>query len=514
MNALRENRQAITKTRGAKNRGAVLVTSLACVLLLVTLGSALLVNMLGGMHLAKHVEFSSLAFNVAESGGERALRWLKDQSAPPAGTSTLSPFGGAQSLGAGTYTVTVTPFATNSGAILKSYKILSVGTIYGATETIEIVARQQSFGKYAYFTDSEVSSITGGAIWFFRFDKIRGPAHSNNAGGSNFQINYNGSTQSIFDDMVTAAGPSMNYNPGSPTTEADFLKVYKNGSRGYQLNVDPIPMPASSDAQRDAGWGSTSGFPGTDGVYVPASGGIYVKGDSTVAMSVVSGNQVFTIGQGSTSTKVTVNLTNNTRSVQVGSGAITTIAGAGTGVLYSNGNITSLAGTIGDNKLSSSPVSITARNAYTIAADTNAGKNITVTGNIVYQSAPNPALPINDIVNLTPGTLGLIARNVTMSTSCPTNLEIDAQILAGSSSTTNGSFSAASYDTRAVGTLKIVGGIIQKARGPVGTFNGSTGAIVSGFAKNYWYDPRLADYPPPYFPTTGLYDRLSWRKMR
>lgn len=514
MNALSLKSLATKKERSGKNRGAVLVTALACVLILVTLGSALLVSMLGGMHLAKHVEYSSLAFNVAESGGERALRWLKDQSYPPAGTSAISPFGGAQSLGAGSYTVTVTPFATNSGAILKSYKILSVGTIYGATETIEIVARQQSFGKYAYFTDSETSSITGGPIWFFRQDRIRGPAHSNNVSGSNFQINWNGSTQAIFEDLVTAAGPSMTYNPSNPNTEANFLKIYKNGSRGYQLGVDPIPLPNSSDAQRDAAWGSTSGFPGSNGVYVPASGGIYVRGDSTVAMSVVSGNQVFTIGQGSTSTKVTVDLTNNVRTVQVGSGSITTIAGAGTGVLYSNGNITSLAGTIGDNKLSSSPVSITARNAYTIAADTNAGKNITVTGNIVYQSAPNPALAVNDVVNLTPGTLGIIARNVTISTSAPNNLEIDAQILAGSSSTSDGSFSAANYNTRSTGTLKLVGGIIQKARGPVGTFNPSTGAMVTGFAKDYWYDPRLADYPPPYFPTTGLYDRLSWRKIR
>ena len=53
--------------------------------------------------------------------------------------------------------------------------------------------------------------------------------------------------------------------------------------------------------------------------------------------------------------------------------------------------------------------------------------------------------------------------------------------------------------------------IIQKARGPVGTISGGT--ISTGYAKDYYYDPRLADNPPPYFPTTGSYDLISWKKL-
>ena len=59
--------------------------------------------------------------------------------------------------------------------------------------------------------------------------------------------------------------------------------------------------------------------------------------------------------------------------------------------------------------------------------------------------------------------------------------------------------------------MKIMGGVIQKARGPVGTISG--GVIQTGYAKNYYYDTRMADNPPPYFPTTGNYDRISWRKQ-
>lgn len=490
-------------------RGAAMIGALAAMFLILALGAAVLSSMLGGMHLTRHVEYGTLAFNIAESGVDRGARWLKDQPYPPTGTSTITLFGGTQSLGNGTYSVTVVPDAGNLNAILKAYKIVSVGTIYGRSQTVEVVLRQQSFGRYAYFTDREISSASGGRIWFFAGDKIRGPAHSNNDGGSNFQIDWTGSTQPIFEGMVTAAGPRIDYNPRNPNTEADFLKVFRDGSRGYQVDVDPIPLPSSSDLQKQAAWGPGA-YPSSTGVYTPASGGIYVVGDSTVTMSVVSGNQVFSIRQGSNTTTVTVDLLNNQRRVQYNSGTVSTIAGAGSGVLYSSGNITSLSGTIGDNKLSGE--TILARNAYTIAADVNAGKNITISNNIRYSSAPDPSLATTDIVNKRPGTLGLIARNVTIASTAPQNLEINAIMLAGSQTTTDGSFGVANYSSKTpTGTLKVMGGIIQKARGAVGTF--SNGTIQTGYAKDYYYDTRLADDPPPYFPTTGLYDVLSWKKI-
>ena len=499
-----------TSTRPATSRrGAAMIGALAAMFLIVALGAAVLSSMLGGMHLTRHVEYGTLAFNIAESGVDRGARWLKDQPWPPSGTATITLFGGAQTLGNGSYTVTVEPDAGNSGAILKAYKIISVGTIYGRSQIVEVVLRQQSFGRYAYFTDRETSSVSGGRIWFFAGDKIRGPAHSNNVGGSNFQVDWTGSTQPIFEGLVTAAGPRIDYSPRNPNTEADYLKIFRDGSRGYRVDVDPIPLPSSSDAQKAAAWGPGA-YPASTGVYATPAGGIYVVGDSQVTMSVVGGNQVFAIRQGSNTTTVTVDLVNNVRRTQFNSGAVNTVAGAGTGVLFSTGNITSLSGTIGDNKLSGE--TITARNAYTIAADVNSGKNITVSNNIRYSSSPDPSLPTTDIVNKRPGTLGLIARNVTVASTAPQSLRIDAIMLAGSQTTADGSFGVANYSSKTpTGTLTVMGSIIQKARGAVGTFSG--GAIQTGYAKNYYYDTRLADDPPPYFPTTGLYDVLSWKKL-
>ena len=64
----------------------------------------------------------------------------------------------------------------------------------------------------------------------------------------------------------------------------------------------------------------------------------------------------------------------------------------------------------------------------------------------------------------------------------------------------------------AKGTLTVYGGIIQDERGPVGTFNGSTGQKLSGYSKNYAYDSRLLSSPPPFMPTTGDYVTLAWEE--
>ncbi len=52
------------------------------------------------------------------------------------------------------------------------------------------------------------------------------------------------------------------------------------------------------------------------------------------------------------------------------------------------------------------------------------------------------------------------------------------------------------------GCIYLSGGLIQQARGPVGTSWGTSG---TGFAKRYAYDHCAVVSPPPYFPTTGRF---------
>ena len=56
---------------------------------------------------------------------------------------------------------------------------------------------------------------------------------------------------------------------------------------------------------------------------------------------------------------------------------------------------------------------------------------------------------------------------------------------------------------RGRGCLALLGGLIQEARGPVGTTNGAGGG--TGFVKQYTYDRCANLRPPPYFPTTGRF---------
>jgi hypothetical protein len=59
------------------------------------------------------------------------------------------------------------------------------------------------------------------------------------------------------------------------------------------------------------------------------------------------------------------------------------------------------------------------------------------------------------------------------------------------------------------GMIRLLGGVSQKQRAAVGTIDGS-GNVITGFSKSYRYDDRLMNQSPPYFPTTGSYEILSW----
>lgn len=90
--------------------------------------------------------------------------------------------------------------------------------------------------------------------------------------------------------------------------------------------------------------------------------------------------------QGSTTKTITANLETNTTTVKVGT-TTTTYFGLPNGVIYSTGNITSLKGTLANNYVSGS--NIVQRNSWTVATDVNAGKDVTITDNLSYKTAPD-----------------------------------------------------------------------------------------------------------------------------
>jgi hypothetical protein len=486
------------------------------VLVLTIAGMALAATSMQALRITRMQQNSSVAFNLAESGAERAILYLRQQSSPPAGTTPFYPFGTSVSLGGGTYQVSIDPDDNNAMILNKRYLVRSTGVMNKRKEVVEVYLQLGSFGRYAYFTDYETSSIASGTIYFKAGDVIDGPAHSNNSGNSDFNINWNGSDDPIFQDMLTAVSSQIDYTPRTPRGDSEWERIFDSGTRGFRLGVNRVELPATTDLQKNAAWGSTSGFPtSSTGVFL-ASGnpdhGIYIRGDASLDFSITSqGWQRITITQGSTTTTVTIRLDRNDTQVTKGS-TTTTYVGTTNGVIYSTGNITSLSGELADSYMSGS--NLVQRNAFTIATDVNNGKNITVTDDLTYESQPVRTQAWDSTQNLKAAALGLVARNVIVSSSAPRNLSIDAVVMAGGRSTSDGSFYVSNYSSKSTGTLTLRGGVIQKKRGPVGTFNSSTGNISSGYSKDYSYDTRMAVNPPPYFPTTGTYERLSFQRVQ
>jgi len=86
------------------------------------------------------------------------------------------------------------------------------------------------------------------------------------------------------------------------------------------------------------------------------------------------------------------------------------------------------------------------------------------------------------------------------------DLEIHASIMALDRSFTVEDYSSGSPR----GELKILGGLIQERRGPVGTFSG--GSLRSGYSKNYEYDERLERMFPPSFPRESFFSIVYWKE--
>jgi hypothetical protein len=103
--------------------------------------------------------------------------------------------------------------------------VVGQATGRGATSIVRLEVTEESFAKFAYFTDNE-----GGNIWFAGGDQLLGPVHSNDR----IKIHSTGAT--FYSEVTT--GRNVLY-PDNGT----FMK-------GFEENVDTIPMPDNTDLVR------------------------------------------------------------------------------------------------------------------------------------------------------------------------------------------------------------------------------------------------------------------------
>jgi len=508
----------VTCVRRMKSEdGSAFLFAIIALVVLLTVGAASLQIAMQSLDRAKHNEYSAASFNLAEAAADMAEAWLRAQPAPPSTTDPFDPLGGTVTDPTGSMSAIIYPSAGNPGTWQKTYTIEGIGQAARDSHPRRVIMKvqEQSFALYAYFTDQERSSVSNGTIWFYARDRIEGPVHTNDT----LHISWDStSADPIFRDTISSHANNVDWSPRAPRNPNEWRRVAQGGQDALTLGADYIPLPDSTERQRNAAWGDDWNFPTDEGVNVPHAGstltaGIFVSGDCEMEFDVdpSTGCQLIDIVQGSDTTEFTVDLENNTTTVLYpGDEDPTIYTGLPNGVIYCTGDIDSLEGTVADNYENGS--TILRRNAWTIATDVSAGKDVTLTDNLQYQTPPDSTKPETHPSNLRAPAVGIVAEDVIVHRDCPNEMTIDAVILAGGENTTNGTFYYAGWQDYKRNNLHILGGIIQKKRGPIGTFNPYNNVHVSGYNKDYHYDPRMADSPPPYFPTTGEYDVKSWQE--
>jgi hypothetical protein len=125
------------------------------------------------------------------------------------------------------------------------------------------------------------------------------------------------------------------------------------------------------------------------------------------------------------------------------------------------------------------------------------GGNVYVTGNLTYATDPRFDSSQHSM-------LGIVAQNdVIIRDNGATSFTVMGSIYASADG-----LQVENLTTRPAGTLTIVGGLI--ATDLYSTSNGGTGASRRGYNLSIQYDTRFMAGSPPYFPTTGSYEILSW----
>jgi len=390
---------------------------------------------------------STKVSSLAYAGLDHAVNWLRAQPASPVG-DRVNPWGSVQNLGGGSYSVTITDLGLvgGSGGETRRYKVDSTGSFENINQVLTNYVQVDNYARYLWFSD--VETYGGTTVWFWTLDRLNGPTQTN----GNFNIFGN----PIFEGVASSAANYIRfYNNGSsvnlsqPTNSPNDVPDFQ---KGMVFGVTPTVMPVRAASLRSAAL---------------SVGGLLLTGNTTVVLN----------------SDGTMNVTNTAKSWSnrnmplPANGALFVDCGS----RCRTGASLTLSGTL-NGKLT-----------------VGAARDILVPNNIVYADDPRVNPDSDDV-------LGVIAeRDVVIRDSAPTDLEIDGCVMALGTS-----FMRENWWSGLKGTLTVDGGIIQDQRGPVGTFNGTTKAKLSGYSKNYLYDSRLLSNPPPFIPTTGDYITLAW----
>lgn len=380
--------------------------------------------------------------------------------------------------------------------------------------------QRDNFAKYALFTNQH-KMPNGTTVWFTNKTNFAGPVHTNER--LSFALNPSGT----FDGIVTQQySTGRFYNSGFPillNAASNPPKDVPTFNEGYTRSAALVELATATQKQDMINQARAGDTATGNGIFLAnngtsLTGGIYIKGNSTISMSVDSyDHEVYTITQGSTTKIITVDHNNVQTTVQAVGGPRTIYNGLPDGVddvgtlIFANGMITSLGGKIQkDTEL------------------TIAGENDIVISNHISYSDYTPAVGTPGTPGYQPPTadgaknlFGLVSwnGNVRIGTSSPNDINVHGSVMAQKGVFTVDNYSNTRLGRR--GTATLLGGAITGYYGAFGQFNGSTGQHISGYGRNFVYDQRmLVGKAPPYFPTMKTFiaftnditDKIAWQE--
>lgn len=444
-------KKSITKTK----KSFALITVLVITLLLLLTATIFLTTAIFETRIARNQIVDKKSFYVAEAGINESFNYMKlHPGLVPCGTELDGILDGMN------YTCTIT-LLSDEDAFSQIYRIICIvnDPITGARKRITVVIRIQTYARYAYFTTQETSA-TGSNVWFVGLSQVKDilgrrawvfpDETSNGVVHTNGRFNFFQNPE--FWCHIESVDQYVRFYRDkvidADTYPPNHIPVYMRPP--FRRGIAEIEFPINISHIDQA----------------PPSRTINIPGNSTV---VLNGPQAIING--------------------------TPYDISNIWVIKAAGDISSLSGVL-DGYL-------------TIASQ----GYIYITDNLIYANES----PFSDDI------LGLFAQNdIVVKNDADIEPGVGKDIIIDGSIMTLGEFTIYPFEGRdhagnAVGRkpaaiLHVNGGIIQKTRGIMGHFDPVGQKVSDGYIKDYRYDDRLRNFPPPFFPTTGEPEIISWKE--
>ncbi len=438
-----------------KRKSFALITVLVVTLLLLITATFFLTSAIFEVKITRNQVFDKKSFHVAEAGIQESFNYMKNHPGLVESGHEIS-----GTLDSMDYTC-VTSLNDDEGAFSKLYEVVCTvdDAITGARKRISAVVRIQTYSKYAYFTNSETSA-SGSDVWFMgvsdtmkdimgRKAWIEEDQASEGLIHTNGRFNFFGNPE--FWCYITSVDQYVQFYPNK-IEDADT----------YPPNHIPVYMKPFSRGVAEIDFPENINHidltPPSKTLNIPANSTIELNGTEAIINDVPQD--------------------------------ISNIW-----VIRASGDITELHGIL-DGYL-------------TIASD----GDIFITDNIIYAEESTTS---DDILGIYAQNNVVIKNDENVSPGVSKEITVDAAIMALNELTIypfEGSDHAGNPVGRKPGSiLHVNGGVTQNSRGVMGHFNPLANKVEDGYVRDYRYDERLKSFPPPFFPTTGEPEIISWKE--